>query len=62
MKIQVSEEYIKKIQSNEFLKKMVKEYGKSIDEDKSTEFLEANPEFVQMMMHWASSDEIKITE
>lgn len=59
MHLEVEKEFIDEINNNSFLLKKAKEFM-SLKKEAIGKFLDENPDFVQMMMHKASSDKIKV--
>lgn len=62
MHLEVSSDFIKQLQSNTFLKARVAEFTEAVKEKREKEYLDQNPEFFQMMMNLAQSEEIKLVE
>lgn len=59
-KMRISKEYLESILNNNFLVEHIKKYKEACDkgEKHAFEFLDENPDFMQVMMNVADSDEI----
>ena len=62
MHLEVSSDFIKQLQSNTFLKTKVAEFTEAVKEKREKKYLDENPDFFQMMMNLAQSEEIKLVE
>lgn len=60
MYLEVSERFMDDIRRNTFLRNKCKEFSEHKEEKSRTKFLNENPDFVQMLLHLSSSDEIKV--
>jgi len=62
MRLEVSSEFMDQLSKNTFLKQKVAEFTQSVQEKRHIKFLDENPDFLQMMMHLAQSEEVKVIE
>jgi hypothetical protein len=54
MKMKMSDRQKREIESNKFLNTKYEEFKEACENDRKNEFLDENPDFVQMMLHEAS--------
>lgn len=62
MQVKIDASFMKEITNNTFLRKKYVEFDRAMRENTQDKFFDENPDFVQMMMHLASSNKIKIIE
>jgi len=62
MKVQIDPTFDEEIRKNKWLIKIYKEFVEAQKSGKTTEFLNDNPDFLQMIMHLAYSEKIKIID
>lgn len=62
MKITHTKGFKEEVLSNKFLVDMTKKYMEACDNGTHKEFLDANPDYVQVMMNFAMDDRIVIDE
>lgn len=62
VKITITESYKKELLNNKFLRNNIRKLAAACDVGDFMKFMDDNPDFVQMMLHLASSDEIKVEE
>lgn len=58
--LEVESSFIEEIGKNTFMRQKCNEFTKAVEEGKSTEFFDNNPDFLQMMMHMAQDERIKL--
>ncbi len=62
MKIKYDQKYLDELLKNNFLVRKTKEYTDACEkgEKQAFQFLDENPDFIQMMMHVADTDKIEV--